>query len=126
MTLMTISQPNTPLKFGMSVAPVTDWKFYDSVYTERYMKTPQENPQGYNQSSVLGRALNIKDNTLLLAHGTGDDNVHFQNSAELVELLIENDIQFEVMFYTNRDHSISNGARPHLYHLLGNYLLSKI
>jgi len=126
MTLMSISDPQTPFAFGISVAPVTDWKFYDSAYTERYMRTPLENPSGYNHSSVLQRANNIRQNSLLLAHGTGDDNVHFQNSAELVELLIEKDIQFEVMFYTNRDHSISQGARPHLYRLLSNFLSSKI
>jgi len=124
MTCMIMSDPTTSLKFGMAVAPVTDWKFYDSIYTERYMRTPQENAQGYSQSSVLTRAANIKDNTLLLVHGTADDNVHFENTAELVELLIARDIEFEVMFYTNRDHSISNGARPHLYHLLSKYLQS--
>jgi len=125
MTCMTLTAIATPLSFGMSVAPVTDWRFYDSVYTERFMRTPAENPQGYNTSSVLNRATNLRGNSLLLAHGTADDNVHFQNSAELVKILIVQDIAFETMFYTNRDHSISQGARPHLYHLLSSYLGSK-
>jgi len=127
MTCTVMSAQNTPFKFGMSVAPVTDWRFYDSVYTERYMRTPSQNVAGYNETSVLNRVSNIKDFSLLLAHGTGDDNVHFQNTAELVKVLIEKGIQFDLMFYTNRDHGITGqGARPHLYHLLSNYLNSHL
>jgi dipeptidyl-peptidase-4 len=122
MTSSIMSTIDTPFKFGMCVAPVTDWRFYDTVYTERYMRTPQENPNGYNITSVLNHAANMKDNTFLLAHGSGDDNVHFLNSAELMKILVNKDIQFEFMMYPNRDHSISAGARPHLYHFLANYL----
>jgi len=127
MTCFVMSAPNTPFKYGVSVAPVTNWKFYDSVYTERYMQTPQENPKGYEETSILSRVANIKDYSLLIAHGTGDDNVHFQNTAELVKVLIDSGKQFEVMFYTNRDHSISsNGARHHLYRLLSDFLAKQI
>jgi len=123
MTCSVLSTLNNPFKFGMAVAPVTDWKFYDSAYTERFMQTPQDNPEGYNETSILNRAANIKDFSLLLAHGTADDNVHFQNTAELVKALISKGVQFDVMFYPNRDHGISgDGASPHLYHLLSNFL----
>jgi len=127
MTLMVLSAVNSPLRFGMAVAPVTNWRFYDSIYTERYMAMPIDNFNGYNQSSLLDRVANFKDESLLLVHGTGDDNVHFENTAELVKLLIEKDIQFQMMMYTNRDHLINQGgARPHLYRLLANYLKSKL
>jgi len=91
------------------------------------MAMPIDNFNGYNQSSLLDRVANFKDESLLLVHGTGDDNVHFENTAELVKLLIEKDIQFQMMMYTNRDHLINQGgARPHLYRLLANYLKSKL
>lgn len=123
MTGMVNSHPKTPSSFGISVAPVSDWAFYDSAYTERYMLTPKENPTGYNKSSILDRTSNIKDNKYLLVHGTGDDNVHFQNSVELANALIRDDVQFQTMFYPNRDHSIATpGSRKHLYRMLGDFL----
>jgi len=88
------------------------------------MRTPAQNPTGYNQTSILIRAANIQNSRFLLIHGTGDDNVHFQNSAELAKTLIKHNVQFDTMFYTNRDHSISgDNARPHLYNLITNYIL---
>jgi len=103
-------------KAAVSVAPVTSWTLYDSVYTERYMSTPQDNPQGYNVTSLLNKGSNIPADSLLLMHGLADDNVHFQNSAELVLNIIQNGIQFETMFFPNNAHSINlyNG-RQFLY-----------
>ena len=106
---------------GIAVAPVTDWRFYDTVYTERFMRTPQENPIGYD-CSPLHRYQNIKGD-LLLIHGMADDNVHFQNSAELSEALVQSGYQFDMQVYTNRNHSIYGGnTRCHLMTRLENFL----
>lgn len=107
-TLMTLCGGNDVYKCGVAVAPVTDWKFYDSVYTERYMRTPQENADGYKKASVFTRAKDLKGN-LLIVHGSADDNVHPQNTYELTEEFVQNDVEFDMHIYTNRDHSISGG-----------------
>ena len=108
-TLMTMCHDNNNVyKCGVAVAPVTDWRYYDSVYTERYMRTPQENEEGYRSSSVLTRAKNLKGN-LLICHGSADDNVHPQNTFELTEEFVQNDVEFDMHIYTNRNHSISGG-----------------
>lgn len=123
MTLRSLAFDTSKSKFkcGVSVAPVTSWIFYDTIYTERYMQTPQSNPVGYNVSSVLPLVANISSDRLLLIHGTGDDNVHWQNTAELSKLLIAGNIQFETMAYPNYDHGIT--ARRHLYQLITDFLL---
>ena len=111
---------------AISVAPVTDWKFYDSIYTERYMSTPNKNPEGYKNGSVLNYAKNIKGK-LLLVHGTADDNVHFQNTVKLAEELIENNVQFETIFYPEKDHGIRGGnSRYHLFTYLTNFLINNL
>jgi len=121
-TAMTLTQPNNPFVCGVSVAPVTDWALYDSVYTERYMQDPTTNPIGYVNTSVLNR-VNLLAGHFLLVHGTGDDNVHFLNSCDLNELLVEANKQFDTMYYVNRDHSINgNNARQHLYRLISNFI----
>ncbi|KJE88898.1 hypothetical protein CAOG_00473 [Capsaspora owczarzaki ATCC 30864] len=111
-------------KVAMAVAPVIEWEEYDSIYTERYMDTPQGNPAGYQGSSVLNSGLaNISKLKYLVVHGTGDDNVHFQNTAGLVSALTAGYIDFQVQFYTNRDHSLNGGGTSqHLYRLLTNFL----
>ncbi|CAI4549902.1 CBM_collapsed_G0025350.mRNA.1.CDS.1 [Saccharomyces cerevisiae] len=94
-------------KYGMSVAPVTDWRFYDSVYTERYMHTPQENFDGYVESSVHNVTALAQANRFLLMHGTGDDNVHFQNSLKFLDLLDLNGVEnYDVHVFPDSDHSI--------------------
>lgn len=114
---------NSVFQMSVSVAPVTDWNLYDTFYTERYMNTPSNNVDGYNSTSVLVNANGLKNFPFLVVHGTGDDNVHFQNSALLNERLVELGIQYDTMFYTNDQHSINNkGARSHLYTLLYNYI----
>lgn len=109
---------------GMSVAPVANQLLYDNIYQERYMGLPQENMQDFVEGSPLSYAKNLEDN-LLLIHGTGDDNVHYQNSEVLVNELIKHNKLFQVMPYPNRSHGIYEGAntRRHLYTLLTHYLL---
>lgn len=108
---------------AISVAPVTDWRFYDTMYTERYMKTPALNPKGYDKSAVV-KMDGFKRSKFLLIHGTGDDNVHFQNTADLVHRLTANGVEdYQVQFYTDSDHSMnSSNARTEIYLLIQRYL----
>jgi dipeptidyl-peptidase-4 len=111
---------------GISVAPVTNWRFYDTVYTERYMRTPQENPQGYDDNSPLFHAGKIKGNYLLI-HGSADDNVHFQNTMEFSERMVQAGVQFDLAAYTNRNHNISGGKTSiHLYSKMAIWLKEKL
>ncbi len=106
---------------GIAVAPVTNWRYYDNIYTERFMRTPQENPNGYDDNSPINFADKLKGD-FLLVHGLGDDNVHFQNSAEFSEALVQANKQFNEFFYTNRNHSIYGGnTRYHLYTMMLNF-----
>ncbi len=115
MTLMSMSEGTPVFKAGVAVAPVTDWNYYDTIYGERYMRTPQENADGYKASSNFTRAEKLHGN-LLIVHGMADDNVHFQNTAEYAEHLVQLDKQFDMQVYTNRNHSIFGGnTRYHLY-----------
>lgn len=110
-------------KTGISIAPVTDLRFYDNIYTERYMGLPQENMIDYIKGSAITHAANLQGN-LLLVHGTGDDNVHYSNAEALVDTLVKHGKQFEFMPYPNRSHSISEGVGtyPHLSVLYSNFL----
>lgn len=120
-TLMTMCAGNDVYKAGVAVAPVTDWKFYDTVYAERYMRTPQQNADGYRKASVLTRAQNLKGQ-LLIVTGTADDNVHPQNTYEVAELFVQNDLDFDMMTYTNRNHFITGGkSNPHIYKKVCSY-----
>jgi len=110
-TIMSMCEGRAVFNCGVAVAPVTDWRFYDTIYTERFMRTPQENPTGYD-CSPLHRYEKIKGD-LLLIHGMADDNVHFQNSAELAEAFVQMGYQFDMQFYTNRNHSIYGGTTRH-------------
>jgi len=113
-------------KAGIAVAPVTNWRYYDNIYTERFLRTPQENPDGYDQNSPLNFADKLKGN-LLICHGTGDDNVHVQNTFEFSERLVQANKQFEMQLYTNRNHGIYGGNTTyHLYTRMTNFLLEKL
>ncbi len=114
-------------KAAISVAPVSDWRYYDSIYTERYMGTPKENPQGYQNASLLTHAATLSG-SLLVIHGTGDDNVHFQNSLSFVDELIANNKKVDVMYYPNRTHGIYEGpyTRYHLYTKMTDFLLKNL
>ena len=115
MTLMAMSEGTPVFKAGVAVAPVTDWNYYDTVYGERFMRTPQQNFDGYKASSCMERADKLSGR-LLIVHGMADDNVHFQNTAEYAEKLVQVGKQFEMQVYTNRNHSIFGGnTRNHLY-----------
>jgi len=113
-------------KVGVAVAPVTDWRDYDTIYTERYMDRPQDNPEGYKQSSPVNYAANLKGK-LLIIHGTSDDNVHFQNTVQLVDELIKAGKSFDLMIYPRKSHGIGGkNARIHLFNLITNYFLENL
>ena len=116
MSSLAITKGAEFFKAAVAVAPVTSWRFYDNIYTERYMRTPQENPQGYDENAPLNYANRIRGNFLLI-HGTADDNVHFQNSAEFVKALVKNNIDFESAYYPNKNHSISGLLDNTTFHL---------
>jgi dipeptidyl-peptidase 4 len=117
---------NGIFKAGIAVAPVTNWRYYDNIYTERFMRTPQENPQGYDENSPLEFAESFEGN-LLLCHGTADDNVHVQNTLEFAERLVQANKQFEMQLYTNRNHGIYGGNTTyHLYTRMTNFVLQKL
>lgn len=113
-------------KTAISVAPVTNWRFYDSIYTERYMQTPQENPSGYDDNSPINHVDKLRGN-LLLIHGSADDNVHVQNSMQMIEALVQANKQFDSEIYPDKHHGISGGkTRIQLYHRMTNYLLEHL
>lgn len=122
MSSLCLMKGNDIFSTAIAIAPVTSWRFYDSIYTERYMRTPQENESGYDDNSPLNWADKLKGN-LLLCHGTADDNVHVQNTYELSERLVQANKQFDMAIYTNRNHSIYGGnTRLQLYNRFVNYL----
>jgi dipeptidyl-peptidase-4 len=113
---------NDVFKMAIAVAPVTSWRFYDTIYTERYMTTPQENPSGYDENSPINHVNKLKGDFLLI-HGSGDDNVHVQNTMRMVEALIQADKQFEWMIYPDKNHGIYGGnTRLHLYKKMTDFI----
>jgi dipeptidyl-peptidase-4 len=122
MSLNVITQAPDVYRMAIAVAPVTHWKYYDTIYTERYNGLPQDNAEGYDKGSPLTYAKNLKGR-LLIVHGSGDDNVHFQNTEAMVNALVAADRPFSLMVYPNRTHSITGGAtRQHLYTLLTKFV----
>jgi dipeptidyl-peptidase-4 len=107
-TLMSMSEGTPAFKAGVAVAAPSDWRYYDTVYTERFMRTPKENMEGYQASSAMTRASQL-NGELLLIHGTADDNVHLRNASEYSEALVQADKQFDMHIYTNRNHGIRGG-----------------
>ncbi|GHA42810.1 peptidase S9 [Salinimicrobium marinum] len=117
-----ILKGNDTFKMAIAVAPVTSWRFYDSIYTERYMTTPQENPSGYDENSPINHVEKLKG-AYLLVHGTGDDNVHVQNSMRMIEALVQANKQFDWAIYPDKNHGIYGGnTRLHLYTLMTNFI----
>lgn len=107
---------------GIAVAPVTNWRYYDNIYTERFMRTPQENADGYDSNSPINHIEKLKGKYLLV-HGTADDNVHYQNSMELVKELVNSNIPFDMHFYPNKNHGIYGGStRLHLFTKITDFL----
>ncbi len=125
-TLMSMSEGSNVFKAGVAIAAPTDWRYYDSVYTERFMRTPKENGDGYDAGSAIKRAPKMHGN-LLLIHGTADDNVHLQNMAEYSEALVQAGVQFDEHIYINRNHGISGGnTRNHLMNRVANFFLRNL
>jgi dipeptidyl-peptidase-4 len=121
-TLMSMSRGNGVFKAGIAIAPVTDWRYYDSVYAERFMRTPKENFENYDRCSPLQLAGQLQGN-LLLVHGTSDDNVHLQNTMYYAEALVEAGKNFDMQIYSNKNHSILGAkTRAHLYTRIINFL----
>ncbi len=125
-TLMALTVGKGTFKVGIAVAPPTDWRYYDTVYTERFMRTPQENEKGYAVTSPL-RRVNEMQGKLLLIHGSADDNVHFTQTMQYAEALVQANKQFDMHVYKDRDHGIyGKNTRYHLYTKMSNYLIENL
>lgn len=127
-----ITKGSEVISTAVSVAPVTNWRYYDNVYTERFMRTPQENPEGYDLNSPVHNTAMIKGN-YLLCHGSGDDNVHYQNAMELIKAMISNEKQFDLMIYPNKNHGIygdyeygDGECRMHLFNKIDSFLFKHL
>lgn len=126
MSSLSLMLGNDVFKTAIAVAPVTTWRYYDTIYTERYLQTPQLNASGYDDFSPISHVSKLEGNYLLI-HGTGDDNVHFQNSVDLVNALINANKQFETFYYPNRNHGIYGGNTTwHLYNLMTDFIKRKL
>ena len=122
MTLLAMTKGAEHFAAGISVAPVSNWRFYDSIYTERFMRTPQENADGYDDNSPINHADKLQG-PLLLVHGSADDNVHFQNAMEMVDALVAAGKDFDFFAYPNRNHGIYGGnTRLHLFDMMLDFL----
>ncbi len=126
MALLMISKGADYIKSAISVAPVTNWKYYDNIYTERFMRKPKDNKKGYEENSPVNHVKKIKGN-LLLVHGSADDNVHLQNSMEMAKHLVANNIPFDFEVYPNKNHGIAGGyTRYHLFSKMLNFVKEKL
>lgn len=126
MSSICIAKGNDIFKAAIAVAPVTNWRYYDNIYTERYMQTPQENPDGYDDNSPINMVSKIKGNYLLI-HGSGDDNVHYQNTMQMINAMINANVQFDSEIYPNKNHGIYGGnTRFHLYNRMTQFWLEKL
>uniref|UniRef100_A0AAY4BWH9 Dipeptidyl-peptidase IV n=1 Tax=Denticeps clupeoides TaxID=299321 RepID=A0AAY4BWH9_9TELE len=121
-TSMALGAGTGLFKCGIAVAPVAKWDYYDAVYTERYMSRPDENVDGYKNSTVMSRAKNFQSVEYLLIHGTADDNVHFQQAAQISKALVDEKVDFEAMWYTDKDHTLAGSARYHVYNHMTHFL----
>jgi dipeptidyl-peptidase 4 len=126
MSSLCITKGAELFKMAIAVAPVTNWRYYDSIYTERFMKTPEENASGYDDNSPINHATRLKGKYLLI-HGTADDNVHFQNAVEMTSALVKANKQFDLFFYPDKNHGIYGGnTRLHLYSMMTDYILKNL
>jgi len=126
MSSLCLSKGADVFKTAIAVAPVSNWRFYDNIYTERYMGLPQDNADGYDDNSPINHVAKMEGNFLLI-HGTSDDNVHFQNSVEMVDALIEADKQFDFYIYPDRNHGIYGGnTRHHLFTKITNFIIDNL
>ncbi|MBK6891857.1 MAG: S9 family peptidase [Flavobacteriales bacterium] len=126
MSSLCITKGAGTFKAAIAVAPVTNWRYYDSIYTERYMGLPKDNASGYDDNSPINHVEELKGNFLLI-HGLADDNVHFQNSAEMTTALVKANKQFDMMMYPDKNHGIYGGTtRMQLYTKMTDFLLEKL
>ena len=126
MSSLCLLKGNEYFSTAIAVAPVTNWRFYDTIYTERYMRTPQENASGYDDNSPINHVDKLKGNYLLI-HGSADDNVHVQNTMEMVSALVKANKQFDLFIYPDKNHGIYGGnTRYHLYKKMTNFILENL
>ncbi len=126
MTSLAMTKGADYFKMGIAVAPVTNWRYYDNIYTERFMRTPQENPDGYDNNSPINFTDKLKGKYLLI-HGSGDDNVHFQNTMEMISAIVKSNKQFDLFIYPNKNHGIYGGnTRNHLFNMMLEYTLKNL
>jgi len=126
MTSLAMTKGADHFKMGIAVAPVTSWRYYDNIYTERFMRTPKENAAGYDDNSPINFVNNLKGNYLLI-HGSGDVNVHYQNTMEMITALVKANKQFDMFIYPNKNHGIYGGnTRNHLFNMMFNYTLENL
>ncbi|MDO7609513.1 MAG: S9 family peptidase, partial [Crocinitomicaceae bacterium] len=122
MASLAITKGADVFKTAIAVAPVTNWRYYDNIYTERFMRTPLENTSGYDENSPINHVDKMKGNYLLI-HGSADDNVHYQNTMEMINAMVEADKQFDLFIYPNKNHGIYGGnTRNHLFNMMLNYI----
>ena len=126
MSSLALAKGNDVFKMAIAIAPVTNWRFYDNIYTERYMALPEDNADGYDMNSPINFVKDIKGKYLIV-HGTGDDNVHFQNSVMMVDEMIKNNVEFDSEFYPNKNHGIYGGyTRYHLFNRMTNFIIENL
>jgi dipeptidyl-peptidase-4 len=126
MSSLAITKGADVFKMAIAVAPVTSWRYYDNIYTERFMRTPQENASGYDDNSPVNFVKQLKGKYLLI-HGSADDNVHYQNTMEMINALVKADKQFDLFIYPNKNHGIYGGnTRNHLFNMMLNYTLNNL
>ena len=126
MSSLAMTKGNGLFKMGIAVAPVTNWRFYDNIYTERFMRTPQENAKGYDDNSPINFAKDLQGKYFLI-HGAADDNVHYQNSMEMISALVKVNKQFDLFIYPNKNHGIYGGnTRNHLFNMIHDYILDEL
>lgn len=126
MSSLAITKGADLFKMAIAVAPVTSWRYYDNIYTERFMRTPQENEKGYDDNSPINHVSKLKGNYLLI-HGAADDNVHYQNTMEMVNAMVAANKQFDLFIYPNKNHGIYGGnTRNHLFQMMFDYILEKL
>lgn len=128
MSALAITKGNEVFSAAVSVAPVTSWRYYDNIYTERFMRTPQENPSGYDDNSPINFTDRIKGKYLII-HGTADDNVHFQNATQMITAMVKSNVDFESAYYPNKNHGISgqvDNTTFHLWSKMTNWILENM
>lgn len=126
MTSLAMTKGADVFKMGIAVAPVTNWRYYDNIYTERFMRTPQENADGYDDNSPINHVDKLKGKYFII-HGSGDDNVHYQNTMEMVNAMVAADKDFDMFIYPNKTHGIYGGnTRNHLFRMMFEYTLENL